>query len=479
MPVFARAKALVIDEVIARAEALERAANETLPGATRLLETAAALSQAARKVAGRVRRMRSPWSIAWLRLYLLAAGLAAAAWWGYTERFEKRPVRVAVPRSDHALLADRVAASDVARVSLVECAGSAEGIDLLADRRAEMCVVQGGVAIPPIYDVVGVVRREHVLYLVRRPVPPGGRAPVVITFSPNQGSHQLGKRFFRLWGHAEPRWLHVWSDLAGAAPAPIPEEADAVFVVVDPAEPAMARALERVARAGFAFTEPDIGVHAETLPYLHRVEAPPGYFFSGEGARGRTDGGPLLVPEAGRGRMTYAVDNLLVAHRGVKARQREDAARAMGVADAPPEGPPPAFLATAADALDVAIDLIVILAALFGVEMLLYRRYLHELGNLISAITIVQSEKTLLGVRESVQVRAALAWLGYCSDMLNLISALAGIYARANAALVFNGVTGAIQSRATEIKLNIQLKVLQAIVPVPDPPELPDLPPAA
>lgn len=54
------------------------------------------------------------------------------------------------------------------------------------------------------------------------------------------------------------------------------------------------------------------------------------------------------------------------------------------------------------------------------------------------------------------------------SDLLDLISTIAGYNGQENAALMFNGLTVSIHTRANALKLNIQLKLLQTGVDVPE-----------
>ncbi|MCZ6626526.1 MAG: hypothetical protein O7B35_20190 [Deltaproteobacteria bacterium] len=51
---------------------------------------------------------------------------------------------------------------------------------------------------------------------------------------------------------------------------------------------------------------------------------------------------------------------------------------------------------------------------------------------------------------------------------MGLISTIARHHGQENAALMFNGLTGSIHSRANALKLNIQLKLLQTGVDVPE-----------
>jgi hypothetical protein len=113
------------------------------------------------------------------------------------------------------------------------------------------------------------------------------------------------------------------------------------------------------------------------------------------------------------------------------------------------------------NALSVIVNFVVVIAALFGLELLLYRNYVHELNSLLSRISLLQSERDLFGLREPEEIRAKMFSLDACADLLGIISSLAGYYAQENAALMFNGITGAVHTRANSLKLNIQLKLLQ------------------
>ena len=51
-------------------------------------------------------------------------------------------------------------------------------------------------------------------------------------------------------------------------------------------------------------------------------------------------------------------------------------------------------------------------------------------------------------------------YLDACADLLGLISTIAGYYGQERSALVFNGMTGIVHTRANTLKLNIRLKLL-------------------
>ena len=113
-------------------------------------------------------------------------------------------------------------------------------------------------------------------------------------------------------------------------------------------------------------------------------------------------------------------------------------------------------------ALSVIVNFVIIIVALFGLEILFYRHYIHELNSLISRISLLQSERDLHDIEDREKQKPNIFALEACADLLGLISSLAGYYAQENAALMFQGLTGAVHNRANTLKINIQLKILQA-----------------
>ena len=108
------------------------------------------------------------------------------------------------------------------------------------------------------------------------------------------------------------------------------------------------------------------------------------------------------------------------------------------------------------------MNLVVIIIALFGVEILLHRRYIHELNRLISTISLLQAEIELRKTSDSQRFAEQVFGLEVCSDLLSLISTIGGYYRQEDAGLVFSGLTGMVHARANSIKLNIRLKLLSA-----------------
>jgi hypothetical protein len=109
--------------------------------------------------------------------------------------------------------------------------------------------------------------------------------------------------------------------------------------------------------------------------------------------------------------------------------------------------------------------------ALLGIEVMTYRRRFSELDSLISVISMHQSNKDVLGIRDPAVRSANLQYLSTCSDLLGLISVIAGYYSQENASLLYNNLLSIIHDRSSSLKLNIQLKILHASLNVEPLPE--------
>ena len=414
--------------------------------------------------------MRSPLSIPQLRLYVTLAALLVSAWWYYRQYHLERPIRVAVTGDYSDVLRNRARRSRVDSVDLLPVTGSTAGIEQLLNGDVDATIVQGGAqdeqdGVPILAEMaqLGLVRYEHVLYLRRLGAQADDRAeclvnpkrnPVVITFNEGQGSHLLGQRFYRQWG-ITPAWRHDWDEICRGERS-VPEDADEVFVVVDPSDPDMRVGLQRVVEAGFRLCSADLGVFEDRLSYLQPMRVRTGYYLRQ----------PPVPPERRRIK-TYLVDNYLVASPDLTERQRRDLTRALvlrNADDAESEmlhSQGSSVVGDLADLFEMFVNFGFILAAWFGLEVLLHRRYIQELGALLTLLSMIQSERDVLGVDPALRERNVL-YLETCGDLSGLVSALAGYYSHGNAALAFSGLTGFVHVRAHLLKLNIQLKLVQA-----------------
>jgi hypothetical protein len=114
--------------------------------------------------------------------------------------------------------------------------------------------------------------------------------------------------------------------------------------------------------------------------------------------------------------------------------------------------------------MGILINIVLAFLALLGVEMIAYRKRFHELNSLVSLISIHQSSKDVLGVTDPKTRRDNLAYLSLCSDLLGLISTISGYYTQENSSLLFNNLSEVIHQRCGGLKINIQLKILHAML---------------
>lgn len=449
---------LSIETIIANARRIEeRTASLALDVDLRRL--AADVVQAASAAAERTRRMRSPLSFSKLRRYIFLLGTAVLVWWVYAQYFQPRPVRIAVTSAESDVIRRSAARNNAEHIEWVDSPGSPANRDLVLNGDADLAVVQGGVDLPDDFKTLGVVRSEYVLFFVRDELPPPDSAvPHVITFRKGQGSHALGKRFLAIWGYPEVGWIHSWEEIATDEHHVIDSGAHAVFVVIDPADPTMQKAIKRIAEAGFRLRDPDIGVHATHSSYLKRRPIRIGYLHLDN---------PTVPAETGL--RSYVVDNHLVAGRTLTYQQEVEAMRAfgLGAADQAFSG---TILRSRGDSLmsdldhvlAVGVNFALIMVALLGVEIMRYRQYIHELNSLISRVSLLQAEHDLFAIEDHSVIRYNQTYLDSCADLLGLLSTIAGFYGKENAALMFNRYTTLIHTRANDLKINIQLKILNS-----------------
>ena len=99
-------------------------------------------------------------------------------------------------------------------------------------------------------------------------------------------------------------------------------------------------------------------------------------------------------------------------------------------------------------------------------DIVAYRRRFNELNSLVSLISMHQSSKDVMG--GTAEMRAHhVAYLSVCSDLLGLISVLTGYYSQENPSLIYNRMLEIIHERCNGLKINIQLKILHALVDLP------------
>ena len=213
-----------VEGIIASAQKVEHRITKYLPEEATLRVVAEAVVEAARAAHRRITKMSSPVSLPNIRLYVLILAVVALAWWAYTEYLQPKVVKIAVVAGEYALLRDQADRNNVDNIEFVGSDGSSANVELLRFGRADMAVVQGGIQIPDAFTNLGVVRSEHVLFFVRDTLVQNGNPPAVVTFGEGQGSHILGKIFFRYWGYQDVEWIHSWGELATSDDSVIPDQ---------------------------------------------------------------------------------------------------------------------------------------------------------------------------------------------------------------------------------------------------------------
>jgi hypothetical protein len=112
--------------------------------------------------------------------------------------------------------------------------------------------------------------------------------------------------------------------------------------------------------------------------------------------------------------------------------------------------------------LGILINIILGFIALLGLEMWVYRKRFHELNSLVSLLSMLQTNKDILGETEPNRRSENLQYLSTVSDLLSMISAINGFYTQEKSSLLFNNQSEVIHQRCDNLKLNIQLKILHA-----------------
>jgi hypothetical protein len=217
----------------------------------------------------------------------------------------------------------------------------------------------------------------------------------------------------------------------------------------------------RLYEAGFRLASPDIGARALALDYLQPLEIPAEYLGSN----------PAVPAEPVA---TYTVATYLVARKSLTPRlfaeaihlldQNTNTLKQLGFE------PTLSQAKEVFEAIEAFMGILVYLGVAFltllGIEISTYRRRFNELNTLISLISMHQSNKDVLGLTDDRQREKNLLYLGLCSDLLGIIGVITGYYSQENPSLLYNRLTEIIYQRSSSLKLNIQLKILHAMVEV-------------
>jgi hypothetical protein len=449
---------LRIEPVVSQAAELANRVASELKGHEGLLN-AARLVSAAAATAGRVSKtMKRPLSLHRLPVLFLAAalvGLTAFIVWQFAW---VSTLSLALPDRDASLL--KRGLDGRVKVEVRRVPGSREAAELLAAGRVDLGFIQGGVPFPPQLARLELPGRELVLLFLRDGLDSPAQVHRVLTSVKGEGSHSVAEVFFTGWGlRGQVEYLHGWTDLTHDPAAVVPAEVDAVFVVKDTGDEQTLDGVLRLVKAGFHLVSPRLGARAEGVDYLAPAVIPPGHL-------------NLDPPIPSAPVETYSVATYLVARDGLTPSLLTQAAnvvaahpRTIAEGSFRLSGADFAQLLQGVDAFfSILLNIALAFLGLLGLDMMAYRKQFHELNSLVSLISMLQSSKDVLGVTERATRAENLLYMRLCSDLLGLISAVAGYYTQENSSLLFNNLSEIVHQRCDALKINIQLKLLQAMV---------------
>jgi hypothetical protein len=454
---------LDIVPIIASAEQIAQRVADELPGHPGLARAAGGVGEAAREAHRVSRRLRRPFG--WHRLpaaFLLMAMLAFGGWL-YWQFFHTSTLKVAVSQRDAVQFATSV--NRRVRFVPVSTVGSRESLDRLEAGEVDLAFVQGGVEIPADLPRTKLSGREWVLLFLRRDIASPAQVSTVLTSAKDQGSHTLADVFMRIWRPGQQTtYIHDWRTFTDDTDFEIEEHVDAVFVVKDPLNQKVVNATARLENMGFELASPEIGAWTLRLPYLEETTIRPGYL------------DPIRhLPHESVA--TYAVSTYLVARPHLTPHQLAVGAQLLS----PPAAPSitsdmePTFQTAneIIQGLEATLGIIVYIGvaflALMGLDIITYRRRFNELNSLVSLISMHQSTKDVVGTDPAL-CRHNAAYLSTCSDLLGLIAVITGYYTQENSSLLYNRLLETIHERCDGLKINIQLKILHALIELPEVP---------
>jgi hypothetical protein len=450
---------LLIGPVIERAQLLSGRVGAELPSHDGLHKATAMLVDAAQQAQRVAASMKRPWSPHRLPVVFLAVALLTVAGVLYREFFYVSTLTLALPDRDASLIRENLKANARVNVKVVDVPGSREGAALLEKGSVDLAFVQGGVPISNELARLEIPSRELVLYFLRARVTGPSQVKKVLTSVQGEGSHSVAQAFFAAWD-VQVTYAHDWKRVTSEAGYVVPDDIDAVLVAKDPGDEAALLGAERLVQQGFRLASPTLGARAGRYAWLQPASVPVGFLH-------------VDPPVPAEAVTTYSVATYLVAREGLTPRLL---AQAASVIDAKPRtidehrftlnSTEASELFQGVDAFfSIIVNIALAFLALLGLDVIAYRKQFHGLNSLVSLIAMLQSNKDVLGVPRAEQAEHLL-YLSLCSDMLSIISAISGYYTQENSSLLFNNLSELIHQRCDGLKLNIQLKLLHAMVPV-------------
>ena len=464
-----------IEPLVKKADSLRNHIRRELPTHRGLATAAAGVARVAREAQQVSQQLKKPIGLHRLPALFLLLALAGFLVFIYMQFVHVSELRIAVSSRDAIELRQHLDR----RVQFVvsTSVGSRESLKKLSDGSVDMAFVQGGVPIPDResgnpWIVKRIPSEELVLFFIRDGVELGDIRRV-LTSSEGQGSHSLCQAFTECWGIADQvSYLHDWRVMTNEDSYTIPADIDAIFAVKDPLNPNLSSVPRRIEESGFKLASPFLGAYGLRLPYLDESTIPASYL----------DPAASIPAEE---TLTYSVSTYLVVNPDLSPRQLAAAGRLiLQTADQlNAEGFEPSISTTSEllQGLEAGLGVIVYITlaflALLGLDAFFYRKRFNELNSLISLISLHQSTKDALGGdpwRRSADVQ----YLRICSDLLGMISVVTGYYTQENKTLMYNRLLDVIHERAASLKINIQLKILHALIDLPSADSGPTLPAA-
>jgi hypothetical protein len=453
---------LLIQPIVELSEGLAARVRRDLPTHDGLAAASEGVAAAARQAQRASKSMNRLISLHRLPALFLAAALVCLGIWIYWRFFHVATLTLALPDRDATSLREQITGRQRVHFRPVDVPGSREALGQVMRGEVDLAFVQGGLPIPSDLPRLETPSPELVLFLTRSNGGNLRNIKRVLTSLADEGSHTVGQEFFKAWGVADVEYVHDWRTLTNDENYQVADDIDAVFVVKDPTDERTLTGIQKLVAAGFRCRSADLGARGARYDYLKPVQIERSYL--------QTD--PAIPDES---IATYSVRTFLVARRGLTPRLL---AQAGHVLDSGPLAITDAdFEPTAHEASDIfqgieaflgiIVNIGLAFLALLGLDVMAYRKQFHELNSLVSLLSMLQSNKDVLGLADEAKKTENLLYLGLVSDLLGLISMISSYYTQENSSLLFNNLSEVIHQRCDGLKINIQLKILHATVELP------------
>lgn len=453
---------LMIDPVVTSAEEIVRRVREELSEHKGLDSAAHGVARAAREAQQVSRQLRKPFGLHRLPAVFLGVALLAFGIWIYLRFLHVKTLVIALPETDAVELHERVNEGGRIRIREQTTEGSRESLKLLTEEKVDLAFVQGGFEIPSNLPRLQIPQSETLLFFLRQGISGPAEIRRLMTSAEGQGSHTIAQEFAKIWRiEEEVEYVFDWREMTADLDYEIPKNIDAVFVIKNLADDSTFAGSRKLSEAGFRLASPNIGAKILVFDYLRPTEIPTGYL----------DSNPLYPAESVP---TYDVGTYLVARKTLTPRLLAEAVHLLdqntNTLNQRSFEPTLAQAKEVFEAIEAFLGILVYIGLAFltllGIEIATYRRRFNELNTLISLISMHQSNKDVLGLRDDKQRERNLLYLGLCSDLLGIIGVITGYYSQENPSLLYNRLTEIIYQRSSSLKLNIQLKILHAMIDV-------------